>query len=260
MQFKLAALMVLMCFCATLFAQKPSSAQKNSLRAPANVKIDGQLTEWDNKFLSYSNHTQFYYTISNDNKYLYLTVQAKYQEITTRILKGGITLTINKSGTKTDPNAIHITYPVINHFFIRFQDAPDIKHDGAAALARLDTFVNEVNTRLESRTKFIRVAGIKGVDTLISIYNLDGIKAASHLDNQMYFNYELAVSLADLGLDIDNPQKFNYQVMINETDDSSSHGSFKDGASGNVIAFTISTPATSAQPATDFWGEYTLAK
>lgn len=260
MKLKFAAVVALLCACTTVYAQKPSSSQKNSLRAPANIKIDGQLTEWDNKLQAYSNHTQFYYTLSNDSKYLYLTVQAKYQEITTRILKGGITLTINKSNTKTDPDGIHITYPVINHFFIRFNDAPDVKHDGAAALARLDTFVNEVNTRLESRTKFIRVAGIKGVDTLISIYNLDGIKAASHLDNQMHFNYELAVSLMDLGLDIKNPQKFTYQVMINETDDSSSHGSLKNGASGNAITFTITTPATSAQPATDFWGEYTLAR
>lgn len=243
----------------SLLAQSSDSEQKSGQRAPYNVKIDGKLNEWIAKPFTYSHHTQFYYTVSNDDRYFYLTIRTEYAEIVNRIMKGGITLTINKSDKRKDPGAIHVTYPVIDHFTIRFQDAPKVKEGSAATAARLDTFVNEVNTKLESRAKMIKVAGIMGVDTLISIYNLDGIKAVGVLDNKMHYNYELAVSLANLGLDINNPQKFMYQVMINETEDKTTHGIFK-GSSGESISFTVTTPATSAQPATDFWGEYTLAR
>ena len=249
-------LLFLLLTATALQAQKAASSQKENLRAPSNIKIDGKLTEWGNKLQAYSNHTQFYYTISNDNKYLYLTIQAKYHEITTRILKGGITLTINKSGNRGDTNSVQITYPIIKPFIIRFGDAPDAKHGGVAASAKLDTFVNETNINLDSQTKFIRVAGIKGVDTLISVYNLDGIKAASGIDKQLRFNYELAISLQDLGMDINNPQKFNYQVMINETDKLFKSGPHKRGE----IYVEVSGPAVDPQPATDFWGEYTLAR
>lgn len=81
----------------------PELKSKNSIRAPANIKIDGKVTEWNNKFQAYSYHTQFYYTVSNDDKYLYLTVQATDWVIISRIFNGGITFTINKSGTKKIP-------------------------------------------------------------------------------------------------------------------------------------------------------------
>lgn len=251
---KIITLLALIICSATLYAQKVGSSQKGGLRAPANIKIDGKLTEWNDKLQTYSSHTQFYYTISNDDKYLYLTVQAQHHEIANRILKGGITLTINKSGMKTDPNGVHITYPVIGFFFIRFSEAPNVKHGGTAAVARLDTFVNETNAKIGSRAKFIKLAGVKGIDSLVSIYNLDGIKAATRLDNQLNFNYELAVSLADLGLDINNPQKFSYQVMINEVAETSLAP--KNPKPGEIyVDFKLP-----GQPATDFWGEYTLAR
>lgn len=251
---KIITLLALMSYSTVLYAQKVVPSQKGGLRAPANIKIDGKLTEWGNKLQAYSNHTQFYYTISNDDKYLYLTVQTQHHEIANRILKGGITLTINKSDTKSDPNGIHITYPVIGFFFIRFSEAREVKHGGTSAVARLDTFVNETNAKIASRAKFIKVVGIKGIDSLVSIYNLDGIKAATRLDNQLHFNYELAVSLADLGLDINNPQKFSYQVMINEV--AEINLAPKNPKPGEIYA-DVKLPG---QPATDFWGEYTLAR
>jgi len=251
--------MMLICLCTTLFAQKTSTELKNSLRAPANVKIDGNPDEWAGKPQTYSRHTQFYYTISNDDKYLYLTIRAEYEEIVNRILKGGISLIINKSDKRKDPNRIQITYPLLQSFMVWRRNAPKVESVSAATVARLDSFVNNINAELESKAKLIKVMGIKNVDTLISVYNLDGIKAAGLLDNKLHYNYELAVSLAELALDINNPKKFMYQVIINEVEDKTPHGTLK-AASGGQISFTISSPKLSGQPATDFWGEYTLAK
>ncbi|MCC8423367.1 hypothetical protein [Mucilaginibacter sp. UR6-11] len=228
------------------------NAQKPGLRAPINIKIDGKLTEWNNKLKEYSNHTQFYYAISNDDRYLYLTVQATDDFIINRILKGGITLTINKSGTKKDPDGIHISYPIVDYFKIHQKNAPQIKKGATAA--SVDSFVNVINTRLEQKLKMIRVIGIKNIDSLISIYNLDGIKAASQIDDKIHYNLEIAVSLKNLGLDINSPAKFMYQVMINEV--AVTDLTPKNQKPGEIYV-SITLPG---QLATDFWGEYTLVR
>ncbi|MES2427670.1 MAG: hypothetical protein V4560_11895 [Bacteroidota bacterium] len=237
-------------FYLTADAQKPPSEQKVSVRAPANIKIDGKATEWNNKFQAYSYHTQFYYTISNDDKYLYLTVQATDWIIISRIFNGGITFTINKSDTKKDPEGIHLTYPVIQGFLIAFKRAPKIEKGSPAYV--VDSFVNVQNYRMEQRSKFIKVVGVKDVDTTTSIYNLDGIKTAATIDNKYRYTYELAISLIDLGLSADTPTKFTYQVMINEVEP-------EKHAPGEIYA-TFNLPGIGEQYATDFWGEYTLAK
>lgn len=252
---KLPAIMMLMCFCAPLFAQKPASAQKSNLLAPANIRIDGKINEWNGKFQAYSHHTQFYYTVSNDNRFLYLTIQSTDDVITNRILQGGITLTINKSGKKKDLAGMHITYPVLaKRFGVNRKNAPEAQTGSIA----LDSFVNAINAQIEEKAKMIRVSGIAGVDTLISVYNLDGIKAAGLIDHQFNYNYELAISLKTLELNIDNPTKFTYQVMINEIADKDMQITNK--GNGMLVVVLKAPEEKLEQEATDFWGEYTLAK
>lgn len=96
------------------------------------------------------------------------------------------------------------------------------------------------------------MVGVKDVDTITSVYNLDGIKAAANIDNKYRYTYELAISLSNLGLSADTPTKFIYQVMINEVEP-------KKHAPGEIYA-DIKFPGIGEQYATDFWGEYTLAK
>ncbi|GAA4085523.1 hypothetical protein [Mucilaginibacter panaciglaebae] len=263
MNLKTITCLVLACICITAHAQKVTSSQKNSLRAPANIKIDGKLNEWGDKLQAYSGHTQFYYTMSNDDKYLYLTVQAIRQDIIDRITQGGITLTINRSGKKKDSESIQVTYPVTDSYLgINVKDAPQAKPGDNAAVAALDSFIAATNTYIQQKTKMIKVIGIKGADSLISVYNLDGIKAACAIDHQLRFNYEAAISLKDLGLNIQNPIKFAYQVMINERGSNMITKFSSDGVHKSITVFLIApdNPNLGGQAATDFWGEYTLAK
>jgi len=263
MKLKIYISLLLACLYATANAQKAASSQKNSLRAPANIKIDGKLNEWDNKLQAYSSHTQFYYTLSNDDRYLYLSVQATKQEIIDRITQGGITLTINKSDKKKDPEGVRITYPVTDGYLsVKIENAPRIKTSDSTPATALDSFVNAVNIQIQQKAKMIKVAGIKGVDSVVSVYNLDGIKAACAIDHELHFNYELAVSVKDLGLDIQNPVKFAYQVMINEKGSNMITKFSSDGVHKSITVFLIApdNPNLDGQAATDFWGEYTLAK
>src|SRR5476649_2012908 len=91
-------------------AQKLPNVQTASVRAPANIKIDGKTTEWNNTFQAYNHATDIFYTVSNDDAKLYLTIQASDKLVINKIMSGGITFTIQKSGKKTDKDGISITY------------------------------------------------------------------------------------------------------------------------------------------------------
>src|SRR5476649_2228117 len=93
-------------------AQSLPGVQKVSIRAPTDIKIDGKCTEWSDKFQAYNKATDIYYTLSNDDENLYLTVQAKYHDVSDKILRGGVTLIINHSLSKKDNEHVAITYPV----------------------------------------------------------------------------------------------------------------------------------------------------
>ncbi len=241
-----------------LQAQKLPAEQKASLRAPAAIKIDGRATEWDNKFQAFSNHTQFFYTLANDDNNLYLTVQATDPTIIKRLLKGSLTLTINKSGNKKNDASMSITYPVLSNFTVPLKN-PRARYAGTPPVTEGDSLMDISNKRLAEASKEIKVFGIKGIDTLISVYNTDGIKAAAAFDNKMVYTYELLVDLKTLGLSVNNPAKFAYQLKINAA---ASKGIIVNNDSdGGIKSINITGPnAVAGQEATDQWGEYMLAK
>src|ERR1700743_1056296 len=93
-----------------LFAQKLPNKQVASIRLPVDVKIDGRTSEWDNKFQAYNHAVEVYYTMANDDKNLYLAIQATYPAIIRKIIDGGINFSIMPLTTKD--NTVTITYPV----------------------------------------------------------------------------------------------------------------------------------------------------
>src|SRR5476651_1199450 len=107
--------------CIQVDAQKLPNVQQTSLRAPANIKIDGKTTEWDNQFQAYNRATDVFYTLSNDDSNLYLIIQATDEDIIRKIINGHVSFTISKSGKKSDQDAAVITYPVFDR-----KDKPSI--------------------------------------------------------------------------------------------------------------------------------------
>jgi hypothetical protein len=276
-------------------AQKLPNIQQTNLRAPAEIKIDGKATEWDNKFQAYNHATDIFYSISNDDNNLYLTVQAIDPVVINKIIGGGITLTIQNSGKKTDKDGMSITYPVFDKKSRPYVHSsqiignsvltvsggdvtimPRTSMEGGRTAAPADpkefqgdSIMNIYNKRLNSNSKYIGITGIKGLDSLISVYNTNGIKTAELFDNKIVYTYELAVSLNQLGLSVSNGTKFAYHITIN----GSSIFTLPDVAittNQTDVAVKTVTPegggglrvaALMGQSApTDFWGEYTLAK
>jgi hypothetical protein len=260
---------LLAAFSFTANAQKLPKIQTVSLRVPANIKIDGKATEWNGKFQAYSKISAFY-TIANDDDKLYLIMQGKSEDVISKMIKGGVTLTINISGKKNDKEGAVVTYPAINTsggFNINMGNKPKITHDVTFDKKKADSFMYVINNELGNKSKFITVSGIKEIaDDSISIYNEYGIKATSLVDGQINYTYELAIPLKYLGLNISHAQKFIYNIKFNEVNDLGVGAVAKGIKSFSVVdgMFIVIGPtadrAMYLMNPTDFWGEYILAK
>jgi len=277
---------------ASVKAQKLPNIQEKSLRAPAAIKVDGKPTEWNDQFQAYNKATDIFYTISNDNDKLYLTVKVPNLDIINKIVSAGITLTINGTGKMKDQDGMSVTYPYLNidrltwganprgSYTPTFPPIPSINmvmENSANSKGRIDSFMVIFNQDLSSKAKDIKIEGIKEIkDPLISIYNPQGIKVAALVDNNTDLTYELAIPLKSLGLSINSPKPFFYNIKLTGFNpDPEGHGNkfgpvyktFREELKKTIwgdVAYVLKGPygplVTTLIWPTDFWGEYTLAK
>jgi len=197
----------------TANSQKLPGTQQASVFAPANVKADGKIEEWNNQLQAYNNATNIFYTLANDNNNLYLAVQATDPLIIRKIMIGGLTLTID-TGKKNNGTGVAITYPafsVADRPILNLNDKPASSKDKAQSNKALDSFVYVINKLVQDRSKEVKVQGISSItDSLISIYNENDIKVAARFDEQANYVYELALPLKYFG----SPAKFNYTITL----------------------------------------------
>lgn len=267
-------LMLLLAFIAvsfTLKAQKLPNVQEKSVYAPTDIKIDGKPFEWGT-FQAYNKATDLFYTMANDDENFYLAIQAKYDAVIDRIFGAGITLSIQQSTNKNDKNKATITYPAFdtpNPPKIPFQmgrgrPTPGVAID-TSAKAR-DSIMNRHNHYLLQLFKWINVKGIKGMDTLISIYNEDSIRVAGLLDNNAAYTLEMAIPLKYLNLSAaDNGSKFIYHLQVNGINEVNGGFGNMGTTSPEQLEHLLQVPEVARAIAlrsapTDFWGEYKLAK
>ncbi len=233
-------------------AQKLPTIQKKSLWAPANVKIDGRSTEWGEGLRAFNNATGINYTLANDDKNLYLAIQAPSLAMINKILGGGIDITINTKGEKSDKGAYIIGFPLV-----------DAKNKSAQSSLKTKNMTTEelveIRKKLTKTFKEIKLIGFKDIpENIIPIYNEYDITAAAGVDDQNKLIFELALPLKYFGESITNTG-FAYNIKLNGID-------FGMNLSGVTIEIPtdsyvrlIAQPQELANP-TDFWGTYKLAK
>lgn len=236
----------------TAGAQKLPNVQQASVRAPSSIKMDGKAAEWDYQFQAYNNATNVFYTLSNDDNNLYLTVRATDQSVINKILRGGITFTINTSGKKNEKGGASITYPIFgtDRPRITFKNMPEIIPGNAVSVKRADSFMYANNAMLDAKSKNIITKGIPGVDTVISVYNEDGIKAVEAFDNKMLYTCEFAISLKHFGLSVDNATKFAYNFKLNgiNLDDIMKNIKITQGPNGDVLSVSVGDKPAGGAP------------
>jgi len=253
-------------------AQKLPNKQEVSLRAPANIKINGKPTEWG-KMQAYNDATGVYYTIANDDDNLYLVMQARDYNIVDKIVGMGATLTIQKMGKSNPAGAVSITYPASTT--LSFSNSRDRIARKDTSAKTTDSLMRDYNARLGQQCKQIGVRGIKDVDTLISAYNEDGIKVACLFNNKQTFTLELSITLKQLGLTAADATKFAYHLKLNGKkllamkvsldnvrmgDTGLPPGPEIDKAELQASMDHLMSSIAQRDGPTDFWAEYTLAK
>lgn len=262
---KTALLLVTVIIAINTFAQKLPITQQVSLRAPANVKIDGKANEWGEKLQAFNPATEIFYTMANDDKRLYLVVQATSWTVITNIANGGIKLAIQKTGEKSEAGAPFIKFPYVVKSRIMLPPKGQGNTDA-------ETTMVEDNKTL-TKAKWIYTSGLTGVDSLISVYNDSGITAGHGVDIKRKYTLEMAIDLSLLNLSAVNASKFSYHLMVNAEPNRYSFKGIMDVVKNisnntpggltaaqlrNMEGFENST--NNATATTDFWGEYTLAK
>ncbi|WP_158992562.1 hypothetical protein [Mucilaginibacter sp. L196] len=258
-------------------AQKVQNVQIGNVWAPTAVKIDGKLTEWGESLKAYNKNVQLWYSIANDDKNIYLVIKSTDLDNNNKILAGGISFTLNTEGKKKTKNAFTITFPIIKrtgggrtgHGGRRGGFGQDDTPDTAA-------IVTQQNQALATSKEISAIGFADITDTLVSIYNEYGIKAAANIDNKGVLVYELAVPLRLLKIAIDNQKELAYNIKINGLALSGSggfggnssfggggrsggSGSGSGGGFGGGFGGGKSTDVSDMMSPTDFWGKYTLA-
>jgi len=290
--------LITICFIASSLtvaqAQKLNDVQDVSVWA-SGVKVDGKHNEWENNFKAMNKSTNLTYTLANDAKNLYLAIQSKNVTNNSKILLGGISLTVNPSGKKNDKEGFKVIYPVVARRrpggapgagggattgvriqggpggggFGRFQDMSPMQRDSMQrAIAR---------TQLGG-AKEIKVFGFKDIpDSLISIYNEYSIKTVASISDEGVFMYELSIPLELLEMSADKPKEFSYNIKLNGLQINFGgfggggrpgggagegatvvrvEGGGGGGMGGGMGGFNFQDLITP----TDFWGKYILTK
>lgn len=273
-------------FLTALSLEKVSVAQnvqENSVWASQPVKIDGKTSE--SNFGAFNKNTKLFYTMSNDDKNLYLVIKSTDNSNNNKIMMGGITLTINTDGKRKEKDGFAITYPLI----VRQQASRGGQSGGGqrqgfgggmreggqrssggsfgqrsqgSSGAAADSVILARRKQQLATVKEIKVIGFNSItDTLISIYNEHDILAVANFDEKGSFVYELSVPLNLLGLTAVN-NEFAYNVKINGFQFSSrfSGGERVMSAEGNEQRSSRSSFDPSGFLPTDFWAKYSLAK
>jgi hypothetical protein len=270
----------------TAHAQKVNELQEVSILAPHAIKIDGKNFEWKDTDFSVNKRTSISYIMSNDDKNLYLVIKSTDVPNNSKIMAGGITLSINPDGKKKEKESITLTYPVI-HRTGRGPGGGGMRRiggfggGGAQPNAKeRDSMMAAMQKTQLAQAKEIKIKGFKTTtDTLISIYNEYSIKAFANIDKDNAFFYELQIPLDALGISKDVPKEFAYNIKLNGLqlpglDGGGFSGGGGRGAGGGGFGGGGRGPGGGGGRGpgggnfdfqamispTDFWGKYTIKK
>jgi len=271
-------------------AQKLPNKQEVSLRAPADIKIDGQATEWNNQYQAYNKNTEIFYTIANDDNNLYLVIHATNTRIIEKIIEGGVSFTLMADKKNTNNN-IMLLFPLLSMNKARSilveagkvlsenMTSPAMQRTQPELLEKKATSIEKANKDLLESLKEIKLNGVSVItDTVPHVnsetpyyrflpmrdhaYKIIGINNTYNIRPMLLFDadgsctYELSCPIKFIGLP-ENNSTIHYNITIN--------GRGADRRPNDIISFAFPPAARTMlnqdlEEATDFSGEYTLAK
>src|ERR1700761_4726058 len=86
----------------TLHSQAQTKTPNTLQPPPADIKIDGDLKDWGDSLRYFNADKKIYYTLANDKDNLYMVVRVNDRTEQIRIIRAGLTLSINTKGKKKE--------------------------------------------------------------------------------------------------------------------------------------------------------------
>ncbi len=247
------------------FSQKLPDKQTISIWAQANIKIDGKAAEWSNKYRAHNNATDLYYTLANNDNFLYLVIHAENPEVIQTLTTYGFKYTIQAPGKQNIENtAITVEFPLQEIRSLGLiLNKPGVTPDSTESSRK--GIMNSNNNALQTRHKSLIVKGVRGIDTL-SVYNDAGIRVAEGFDVNRNYTLEIMIPLKLLPFLNNKNANLTYHLFIighaNSAANKMPYNTPPGGFTPEVLQglAELELRLNKKYASTDFSGYYTLAK
>ncbi len=160
------------------------------------VVIDGDCTDWPSPYPNYDSKAMVAYATSNDATYLYVTVQSGDPLTQIKILKQGLSLSIDTSGFKNTGFTINFPLQNTDDLAELFAQAEGQK-GGPSRLSR--QFDQKLKKSLESANQFsLEGFGDCNGGYMVSQTTPCGIKVSMNIDEYKQLVWEAAIPMSTL--------------------------------------------------------------
>jgi hypothetical protein len=263
------------------YAQNKSS--QNQLQPPpSNITIDGDIKEWGDSLRYYNKEKQLNYGLANDQDNLYMAIRVNDRSEQIRILRAGLTLSIDTRGKKKE--SFTITFPVGDQSAEGMAETAQDLQGGNSDVKQEDR--DELMRARLTKLREIRVTGFKDIESeTMTTSNTYGFKVAIDYDKDGYLVYEAAIPLKFFHADDITKTEWAFNFKINGITRPGQHkdgpeqegmtrgagggmgggggrGGRGGGRGGQRMAGGNSTPVDHSElsKSVDFWEKYYLAK
>lgn len=213
-----------------------NKAVPNKLQPPpANITIDGDLKDWGDSLRYYNQDKQLNYTLANDQQNLYMAIRINDRSEQIRILRAGLTLSIDTRGKKKE--SFTMTFPVGDQSAEGKTETAQDLQAGNSDVRQEDR--DELMRAKLTKLREIKVTGFKDIESeTITTSNSYGFKVAIDYDKDGYLVYEAAIPLKFFHADDPEKNEWAFNFKINgitrsgQNKDNGNHDGMTPGGGG----------------------------
>jgi len=175
---------------------------------PPKIVVDGSISEWGDSLRYYNPEKHWNYAIANTKDTLYLAIRFNDRVDQVRVLRAGLTFSIDPKGKKKE--AYNITFPLNTETNVSLRS---LKDTGMAESTKQER--EELMRERLTSLRGIKAVGFKDIeDEMITTSNTYGIQTAVNYDDNGYLVCEAAIPLQYFHVDdlTKNEWSFNFRL------------------------------------------------
>jgi YD repeat-containing protein len=190
-------------------AQSKNTAIVTLQAPPAHIAIDGDTKEWGDSLRYYNAEKMINFSLANTKDTLYMAIRVNDRVEQTKILRAGITFSIDTKGKKKETYSI--TFPLNVNSSVPLHDLTTADNGGEITQKDRDELMRERITTLRG----IKVEGFKDIEgDMITTSNTYGFQTAVNYDDKGNLVCEAAIPLSffHAGDLTKNEWAFNFKI------------------------------------------------